>query len=313
MQFRLSMPQLLAVSKLAECTSFRDAAMALGVSQPALSRTIQLVEGRLGVRLFDRDSRHVSLSPAGQKFLPMAERLMHEYSSVFRELDEFVGGRQGHLRIAALPSIVSALLARSVAEFQNKRPGVKIDFIEDIAGPLHRAVEEGAADFAIATPPPNRDTLSYRSLIRDELVLVCRRDDPLALADSHDWSVFAQRPFIGMAADSDLHTMLDSAFLQLGMNIEPLYHCRQPSTVCRLIEESLGISALPRLTLTQSLSLDLTWRPLTGLNMSRSIGLVTQLGRSLSPSALMFIREFETQARLMTPLGGLVSPDGSPS
>lgn len=303
MQFRLTMPQLLAVARLAENGSFRDAASALGVSQPALSRTIQLIEGRLGVRLFDRDSRHVALTPAGEKFLPMAERLMRDYDATFRELEAFVGGRQGHIRVSALPSVASALLAKTIADFQRKRPSVRIDIIEDIAGPVHRAVEEGLADFGVVTPPQGRDALSYRPLVKDELVLVCRKDDPLAASDSHDWSVFAERPFIGMSQDSGLHGMLESGFLQLGMTVEPRYNCRQPATVCRLIEESLGIAALPRLTLTRDLPAALTWRPLRGLHLARSIGVVTQVGRSLSPSALLFIREVESHARLLAPSG----------
>lgn len=299
MHFRLSMPQLAAFVRLAELGSFRDAAAAMGVSQPALSRTIQLIEGRVGVRLFDRDSRRVSLTPAGGKFLPLALRLLENYQSAFTELDEFVSGRQGQIRIASLPSVATSLLPKTIADFQAKRPGVRIELWEDIAGPVHQAVEENNADIGLVTPSLTHEHLAYRHLVKDELVLVCRRDDPLAQADSHDWRVFLDRPFIGMSTQSDLHGLLENAFVQVGEPIQSLYNCKQPATVCALIEESLGISALPRLTLMRSLSPNLTWRPLRNPVLARSIGIVTLAGRSVSPATLQFIREIEAHAKLL--------------
>ena len=86
MQTRLNLQQLSAFLTLADHGSFGDAAEALGVSQPALSRTIQQVENRLGARLFDRDTRKLRLTPAGERLEPLARRLVREYQSAFAEL-----------------------------------------------------------------------------------------------------------------------------------------------------------------------------------------------------------------------------------
>src|SRR6476620_11104643 len=69
----------------------------LGVSQPALSRTVQQLEEVIGQRLFDRTTRSVALTPTGQELLPIAERLVAEFDSSFGELARFVAGRRGRV------------------------------------------------------------------------------------------------------------------------------------------------------------------------------------------------------------------------
>jgi LysR family carnitine catabolism transcriptional activator len=298
---RLTLPQLGAFLQLAELGGFRDAASALGVSQPALSRTIQQIETRLGARLFDRDTRTVSLTPAGKTFLPLAKRLIKEYDSAFKEFDDFVAGQSGRIRIAALPSVAAALLPAVIAAFQKCHPSVRIDIWEDVALPVHRAVAEGAADFGLAMPPQTQAGLTFKPMVKDEIVLVCRADDPLAQKDEYDWSVFEGRPYIGMSPESDLQRMVTGAFVQAGLSIEPLYNCKHLTTIGSLITASLGISALPRLTVAQLALPVLTWRRLRNPAMARSIGVITRTATSLSPPAALFLKELKAHAKLLVP------------
>ena len=122
MQARLNLQQLSAFLTLADNGNFGDAAEALGVSQPALSRTIQQIEGKLGARLFDRDTRKLRLTPAGERLEPLARRLMNEYQEVFAEFDDFVAGRQGVVRIAAFPSVAALLLPGTIVGFASANP-----------------------------------------------------------------------------------------------------------------------------------------------------------------------------------------------
>jgi LysR family transcriptional regulator, carnitine catabolism transcriptional activator len=297
MRVRLTLPQLHSFLKLTKLCAFKDAAAALGVSQPALSRTIQLIEARVGARLFDRHTRRVTLTPAGEKLRPLAEELLKHYDSAFADLDAFVHGQEGHVRIASLPSAAAALLPAAIADYQKHSPEVSLDIFEDVTHPVHRLVQSGEADIGLATPPQTNGDLNYKHLLHDELVLVCRSDDPLANKEEHDWSVFADHPFIGMSHESALRSMVDNAFLQVGMTVKPVFNCKQPTTIGNLIAASLGITALPRLTLAQLDSSTLTSRPLKRPSIARSVGIVTHATRSLSPAAARFRRELESKAR----------------
>ncbi len=296
MDARLSLQQIAAFLKLAETGSFRDAAAALGVSQPALSRTIQQVEARLETRLFDRDTRKVHLTPSGECLLPLVQRVQREYAEAFAEFDEFMAGRRGVVRIAALPSVAALLLPGAIGAFRSHHPDVRIEIWEDVGAPVHRAVLDRMADIGLAPPPQTTDGLHYRPLLRDDVVLVCRRDDPLATARSYDWSVFTQRPFITTSRETGLRTMIDHALLEAGVQAEPLFNCKQPATVGSLVDASVGIGALSRLSLAQ-LRLDtLVGIPLRDPVVARSLGVVTHIGRSLSPAACAVLVEIETAA-----------------
>jgi DNA-binding transcriptional LysR family regulator len=307
MQSRLNLQQLSAFLKLADTGSFGDAAEALGVSQPALSRTIQQIEGKLGTRLFDRDTRKLRLTPAGERLEPLARRLMNEYQEVFAEFDDFVAGRQGVVRIAAFPSVAALLLPATIVSFRERQPAVRIQIWEDVGTPVHRAVLEGRADIGLSTPPPISSDLRYRPLLRDEVVLVCRNDDVLAHRDEHDWAVFATRAFVILSPETGLRTMIDRAMEAAGVAAEPLFNCKQPTTIGGLVNAGLGISALSRLTLAQLDSRTLAYRKLRNPTVARSIGVVTHAARSLSPAAKLFLKELDTQAQLLAP-----SIDGAP-
>lgn len=296
---RLTLSQLSAFMKLAETSSFKDAATLLGVSQPALSRTIQHIETRVGVRLFDRDTRTVTLTPAGERLRPLALRLLEDYETVFRELKEFVDGREGVIRIAALPSVASALLPPVIQNFQPRFPGVRIEIWEDVGQQVHSVARDGSADFAVAPPPDLAGDLRYQELLKDGIVLVCRADDPLAASAEHNWSVFKDSRFIAMSQETGLRKMVESGLAQAGVTVERLYNCSAVTTAGALVAAGQGITALSRLTMAQLPSTSLVWRPLVDPAVARSIGVVRHKSRSLSPAAQAFVRELERQARVM--------------
>jgi DNA-binding transcriptional LysR family regulator len=296
---RLTLPQLAAFLKLAQTASFKEAAARLGVSQPALSRTIQHIETRVGVRLFDRDTRTVTLTPAGERLLPLAVRLLEDYETAFRDLQEFIEGREGAIRIATLPSVASTLLPPAIKNFQARFPRVRIGIWEHVAERVHGAVREGAADFAVAPPPDLASDLRYHELLKDSVVLVCRRDDPLAAAPEHPWSIFEGRRVIMMSEETGLRKLVESGLAQAGVLVERLFDCSAVTTAGALIAAGLGISALTRLAVAQIASSALVWHPLSQPVVARSIGIVRHQSRSLSPAAQAFVRELERQARVM--------------
>jgi LysR family transcriptional regulator, carnitine catabolism transcriptional activator len=300
MQARLSFQQLKSFVALAEAGSFGDAADMLGVSQPALSRTIQQIENRLGTRLFDRDTRKLRLTPAGERLEPLARRLLREYQDAFAEFDDFVAGRQGVVRIAALPSIAAMLLPGAISRFRESQPDVRIQIWEDVGRPVHRAVAEGRADIGVATPPPESSDLRFRALLQDEIVLVCRADDLLARREEHAWAVFANRAFIMPSSDTGLRALIDQAMESAGVTAEPLFNCKQPATIGSLVNAGVGIAALTRLTLAQLGTSTLAWRRLRDPVVARSIGVVTCATRSLAPAARLFLKELDVQAQQLS-------------
>ncbi len=297
MRMRPTPQQLACFLAVAEHESFSDAARHLALSQPALSRTIRLVEEALGARLFDRDTRNVVLTPVGRELRPVAERLTAEFRSAFDELGRFVAGRGGRVTVAALPSLAAVFLPGAIAAFRVSHPEVQVLIDDRLSGSVLDAVLTGQSDIGLTVEPPRSGGLTCTLLTADRFALVCRADDPLAARPSLPWSVFAERRFIAMARSSSVRAMTDAAFLQAGLAIPMLYECTALGTTGHLVAAGLGITALPRLTLPLTAAPGLVWRPLVQPTIRRHLGVVTRAGRSLSPAAEVFCRLLHRHAR----------------
>jgi DNA-binding transcriptional LysR family regulator len=289
MRINLTLQQLEAFTQVTATGSFRAAALALGVSQPALSRTIRLAEQTLGTRLFDRDTRNVNITATGRELLPVARRILHDFDSALSELGQFMEGRSGRVTVAALPSAGVALVPKAIAAFRRIRPQAEFSLVEAPADNLVKMVEEGRADFGISVRPPPDQRLHYRHVREDPFLLLCRRDDPLAAQSTAGWSVFGSRPFIASSPSSSIRPITDAVFMRRRTAIKPAFEYPSVAACGAMVAAGLGITALPRLAIELVAMQELTTIPLRSPNVSRSMGIVTRIGRSLSPVAKEFL------------------------
>lgn len=285
----LTPAQLKAFLNVANTASFRRGAELSFVSQPALSRTIANIEDVIGARLFDRDTRKVALTATGQELIPVARRIVAEFDDSFAELVRFVEGRSGQVVVGTLPSLGVHMLPVAIARFKQSYPDVKFRLIGRTADILISAVESGDVDFVVSTPPPAGSRFLFNQLARDEFVLVCRRDDPLASAKDLPWSTFLERPLIATPPSSSIRPLTDEAFWQAGLSPSPAYECDGELPICgAMVRASLGIAAVPRLAMCLLGSDMLAAVPLRDPVKTRSIGIVRHDARSLSTTAQRF-------------------------
>lgn len=298
MRVNLTLQQLEAFVRVATTSNFRAAAGHLHVSQPALSRTVKVVEQAIGARLFDRDTRHVALTPAGAELLPIAQRILDNFNNAFSELSQFLDGRSGHVTVASLPSVSVALLPRAIAAFRRAVPGVQFSLVEGPAEVLRAAVVDGTADFAISVRAAPQQSLHFEPLRDDPFVLLCRCDEPLAARAAVPWTAFAGRPFIASGRTSSIRPITDAVFLQRGMQVVPVLECPSVAATGGLVAAGLGITALPRLALDLiKPDRQLVAVPLQRPAIARSLGLLTRIGRSLSPASRAFMETVRRELR----------------
>jgi LysR family carnitine catabolism transcriptional activator len=281
-----SLTSLRLFLQVAALKSFSETARAANLSQPALSRTIKLLEEDLGVRLFDRNSRNVHLTSAGAALLPIVERLTGDFDLAFRELSQTFDGQRGRVVVGALPSVAANLLPRAVAGFRDTHPQVEIIVRESPTGGLYQSLQDRLVDFAISTPPATADDVAFEPLFEDDCILVCRPEDAAAIPDPAPWKVFREFPFIGMEPRSSVRMLTDSAFARADIVAPALYECAQVATVGGLISVGLGVSLLPRSTLSLLAGGDaVAWRVMQPPRVSRTIGVSRLQGRTLAPAA----------------------------
>lgn len=284
-----SLSSLRLFMHVAHTSSFSETARHANLSQPALSRTIKLLEEELGVRLFDRNSRNVALTAAGAALLPTVERLTGDFDLAFQELQQTFAGQRGRVIVGALPSAAAHILPAIIADFRDTHPQVEIVLRDNLSGALYQQMLDRLIDFAITTPPETEAGFRFDPLMDDECVLVCR--NPLVTDRSKPvpWSIFADEPFIAMEPRSSVRLLTDTAFAKADLVVRPLYECSQLATVGGLISAGLGITLLPRSTLPMlGIGSELVWRTMAPPRIARTIGVARLENRTLSPAATAF-------------------------
>jgi LysR family carnitine catabolism transcriptional activator len=282
----LSTRQLRAFIMLADQRNFTRAAYACHLSQPAFSALIRTLEEVVGIRLFDRSTRSVQLTPEGRLFEKSARRLLADASDALADLGDHVERRKGRVHIAALPSLAAAWLPVVFAEFRQAWPGVELMLSDLLSDACIDLVRNGQADFALAssgTRATDVVELRTRVLCTDRFHLVCRADHPLATAARLTLRKLQPYPFVHLTRNSSVRQALDAALHPHAMNT--VLEVEQLATVMGMVEAGMGISVVPTLTLYQFQRDTLVTRRLSVPQLTRKIYLVQRREGSLSVAA----------------------------
>lgn len=284
----LSARDIQAFLALAEVKNFTRAAVRCHLSQPAFSALIKALEAGVGLQLFDRSTRHVLLTPEGERFLLSAQRIAAELEDCAKAMRDTAQLARGHVSVALLPSLAAGWLPQVLAQFMARHPGVDLAVHDVLSEPCIAAVAHGEADFALAAIRADTPELQAEPFCCDDFHLVCREDHALAeqqalgVADLRPW------PFVHLARHSSVRQYLDAAFFPQSMHT--LVEVEQLATVMGLVQAGLGISVVPALSLFHFDKPGLVTRPLRLPGMERQIYLVRRRERSLSLAAQALYR-----------------------
>ena len=279
----ISSRQLDAFIALAEQRSFTRAAALCHLSQPAFSALIRALEDDLGLRLFDRSTRHVDLTGAGQNFLEAARRIRTEIDTALTSMRDAATLQRGRVAVALLPSLAAGWLPGVLATYRAAHPGIELEITDVLSEPCIEQVAAGKADFALAAIRADTPALQAEPFCRDDFHLVCRKDHPLVQAPDLALPDLAAWPFIHLARTSSVRQYLEAAFHPQAMNT--LMEVEQLATVMGMVRAGLGISVVPALSLFHFKQPGLVTRPLALPGLVRHIYLVRRRDRSLSVAA----------------------------
>ncbi|MCO5121746.1 MAG: LysR family transcriptional regulator [Burkholderiaceae bacterium] len=281
--------QLQIFRAVAEAGSFSEAATRLHLSQPATSGAIRKLEETLEVRLFDRSTRRIFLTPEGQELLRLSGRLLEEFEAITGDLRDYLARRRGRIVVAALPSLAAITLPPALAVLKASYPGVDVSLRDILHDEIQELVGSGEADFGLTvTPRPGRG-LAFRPLIVDRFVLLCRPDHDLAGRRQVSWAQVVRYPIVGMARTSSVRQHIDAACAQAGIALRNEYDPEHLATVGALVREGLGVAALPSLTTPLLRFAELVEVPIVRPRVERTMGIVTRAGRSLSVAAAALV------------------------
>lgn len=280
---RLSAHQLRAFVHLAELRSFTQAAAKSHLSQPAFSALIRALEKDVGVRLFDRSTRHVDLTVEGREFHAGAQRVLAEMAATLANVRERVDLKRGRVAVALLPSLAAGWLPDVLARFHEEFPEIELEVFDVLSEHCVDHVRSGRADIAIAAERADTPELRAEPFRTDDFFLVARRGHPLLDRPDPKPRDLLPFDFIHLSRNSSVRQYLDAATLPLQMRT--VMEVDQLATVMGMVKAGLGITVVPALTLFHFRHPGIEIRPLRWPGLRRSIFLIRRRDKGLSVAA----------------------------
>lgn len=275
----ITVRQFEVITIVAETRSFTKAAQLLNVSQPSVSETVRRVEEELGFTVFDRSTRQLKVSTRGQQVVISAREAIKTLRFAMAGLGNPDEQEDTLLTIAALPSVVCTLLPGLLQDFRAKHPNVRIDVRDADQEDATKLVLDGHADLAIVSSTRHSPLFQYEAVASDQMHLICRRDDPLAEMKEVPWAALNGRRFINISGGSSVRRHSESAFLQTGCRVEPVFEVRQIPSAAALVAAGLGVTALPAFTVAMFQFENVVALPLCEPVIARRVGVLQRLNR----------------------------------
>ncbi len=288
----VTLRQLRAFLEVARHGSFTAAAERLHVTQSALSVMIRELERELRVRLFDRTTRRVQLTAAGEEFHPLAEKTLEDLEHAVARSRELAEVRRGRVTIAATTLIASILLPRAIADYRERHEGVRI-VLRDGAPPgqIARMVQDGEVDIGIGPTAARDDALSATPFLVDTLEVACPAGHPLTRKTRVTWRDLAAQPLIALSGETAIRQLLEEQLGAAGARFEPAYQVAFLATAIGLVDAGLGVAVLPSHARPLARLHHIRFMKLGSPAIRRDVWLITRRDRALSPAAESF-REF---------------------
>jgi DNA-binding transcriptional LysR family regulator len=285
MNTKFDLADIQAFAAVAELQSFRAAAQAIHLSQPAFSRRIDKLEDALGVKLLDRTTRKVTLTTVGRDFARKTRVWLDDLDGMLLGLGDVAERRMGEVTIACVPSAAYYFLPLAVKRYHALFPRIRVKVHDASANDALIAVAQGDADFGLNFIGSQEAEIEFKPILTERFVAACRRDHPLAKRRRVTWSDLGQYEFMSVGKTSGNRLLMDLALANQPNRPQCLFEAKHVTTLLGLVEAGLGVAALPSLAMPDKNHPTLVSIPLGDPVITRQMGLVKRRGRSLSPAA----------------------------
>ena len=264
--------QLFHFLAVAKAGNFTKAASEIGISQPAISRSIQKLETTVGEPLFERHPRGVKLTEIGSFFLVRANQIRNLVDDTFAELTEASNRMQ--IRLAVIPTIAPFLFPRLLKKFGKQHPEIKIQVQEDTTNNIVQLCKDGDLDLAIVALPINERYLKVEPLFDDELILVVPKGHALQDKKKIKLSDIQEFPFISLDQQHCLSDNIADFCARQSFAPITIERTNQLATIQELVALHHGISIIPAMARRLDKSRQRVYREFAGQKPVRTIALL---------------------------------------
>ena len=239
--------QLRCFATVAEELHFGRAAARLNMTQPPLSRQIQVLERVLDVQLLDRTSRSVRLTAAGRSFLPEAQRILRLAETATHVTRQVAAGRAGVLKLGFTAASAYDFLPRLVIAARAELPDVTLSLREMVTKDQVEELLAGRIDAALVRPPVTHPDLAAVRALAEPMVVAVPAGNPLAERAGLTLADLDREPFIAYAPNEAhyFHDLVRNLFAEAGIQPHILQQLTQIHSILALVRAGLGVALVP--------------------------------------------------------------------
>ena len=278
--------QLQTFVQVAETGSFRLASSHIHRSFSVVSAQIKQLEAQLGVKLFERTTRSVRLTVAGELLKKAAQNGFREIEAGLQEIQEIMDIRKGRIAVASSPIMAGTLLPPRLATFEADYPSIRILVRELTPAEIYQSILRGESDFGIG---PAHDAegqeFKFEPLLNEEVMaLVPKKFKPVP-SQTIGLKELSRMPVLQLSNATALRSVLNHAVKKAGITLEPKYECSQAQTLIAMANAELGAAILPRSIIPPQTEAHVQALRIVSPTLKRKIGLITLRNKALLPAA----------------------------
>ncbi|MED4225786.1 LysR family transcriptional regulator [Neobacillus cucumis] len=242
----LELRQLQLFSEVAKHKSITKAAVALHLSQPALSKSIMALEEELGMTLIIRSNKTSELTDAGRIVLEFSQKMYGLLDEMKTTLNDMTDLTRGQINIGLPPFIGSLFFPRVIAKFHHTFPNIELKITEYGGARVVKSVEEGEFELGVAVLPIDEQQFDIYPIVEEEMKLLVYKDHRLAKRKVVDMEELKDEEFIFYHEEFALNKIMRNECIAAGYEPKILFQSSQWDLMTEMVAANLGITILPQ-------------------------------------------------------------------
>jgi DNA-binding transcriptional LysR family regulator len=233
----------------AETENFSQAARQLNLTQPAVSMQVQSLEKKLGVMLFHRAGRTLTLTEQGRALIPLAQDMVNRAIRIEEEIESLKGEVVGHLKIGCSTTTGKYFLPHLAARFRRLHPRVQMTIYNHSRDRVLEELCNGSVQLAVVSSQPSGRDSEYRHFFKDHVILIVPPDHPWAQRDVIAPEELRGADFILRDIESGTRQEIETVLREAGLNSDDLnvvLEIGNSEAITMAVEEGVGIAFVSR-------------------------------------------------------------------
>ncbi|MGC8829437.1 MAG: LysR family transcriptional regulator [Verrucomicrobiia bacterium] len=282
---------------LAETESFTKAAQINGITQSAVSQQISALEREFKSLLIERSKKRFRLTQEGEILYEYAKQIIQTYDALQSKIQEIKEIISGTIRIATIYSIGLHELPPYIKKFLKAYPTVNVHVEYRRANQVYEDVISNVVDLGLVAYPVRDAKLEIIPFRKDEMVLICNPQHPLAKQKSIKIKEISGQKFIGFEPDIPTRRATDRILRENDVNVQIVMEFDNIETVKRAVEIDMGVAIVPESTITQEIAKQtLAAVKISDIEFYRPLAVIYKRNKVLSPAMKQFINILKSES-----------------